>query len=101
MYFVTLCPLELYLGSESLPGAGSAVTMSVAVDSLFGSWAEVSGEGAGFRLKRPIVGGRSCEAGRESAEGEMDSRQANDHRLSKSAGSSNEVTAEGQKEASC
>lgn len=61
MYFVTSCPLELYLGSEPLLAAFSALGRSVDADSLLASWVKVAGEDAGFRLKRPMVGRGSCD----------------------------------------
>jgi hypothetical protein len=44
--------------------------MSVDVDSLLGSRVKVTGEEAGFRLKRPIVGGGSCDVRRWNGTGD-------------------------------
>jgi hypothetical protein len=78
MYFVTLCPLELYRGRERFLGAFSAVAMSVGVDSLLGSWVKVAGEEAAVRLKRPIVDGGLHEEGQSDRTGDnRQSRQGN------------------------
>src|SRR2546423_5696123 len=55
MPLVTRCPLWLYLGSLSLPDRSVAVATFVVLDSLVPCSVTVSGEGVGFRLKRPIV----------------------------------------------
>lgn len=59
MCFVTLCPLELYLGREPLRGPSSAAALFVGVELHLGSWVKGSGAETGFRLNRPIVDGES------------------------------------------